>query len=71
MAFDGATALSGDIPPWLYMRVFFAVGLPKGACLEHSCFQVIPPYQTRYSMRSLKAAAMCSNLRDDQNASND
>lgn len=45
-----------DVPPWMYMRVFFAVGLPKkGRAHEHSRFHVIRPYPTRYSMRSLQS----------------
>uniref|UniRef100_A0A0E9XCF4 Uncharacterized protein n=1 Tax=Anguilla anguilla TaxID=7936 RepID=A0A0E9XCF4_ANGAN len=40
----------------MYMRVFFAVGLPKkGRAHEHSRFHVIRPYPTRYSMRSLQS----------------
>lgn len=44
----------GDVPPWLYMHVFFAVGFPK----ERALGTLVPRWthqKTRYSMRSLKS----------------
>lgn len=33
-----AIVVHGDVPPWLYMHVFFAVGFPK----EHALGTLVP-----------------------------
>lgn len=49
-----AIVVHGNVPPWLYMHVFFAVGFPK----ERAFGTLVPRWthpKTRYSMRSLKS----------------
>lgn len=49
-----AIVVHGNVPPWLYMHVFFAVGFPK----ERAFGTLVPRWthpKPRYSMRSLKS----------------
>lgn len=51
-----AIVVHGDVPPWLYMHVFFAVGFPKERAFGTLVPTWIPPKNTvQYEISEISA----------------
>lgn len=51
-----AIVVHGDVPPWLYMHVFFAVGFPKERAFGTLVSTWIPPKNTvQYEISEISA----------------